>query len=54
MLLNETKPTLYFSCQQNIVHWCLTEAGAYKSVRQPEQQVKEVVFMTEKPGSGVR
>lgn len=54
MLLNEkAKPKLHVSGQKEC---CLlaSEVGAYKSVCQPEQQVEEVVFMTEKPGSGVR
>lgn len=54
MLLNDRKPKLHLLGQQNIVHGCLTEVGAYESVCQPKQQVEEVVFMTEKPGSAVR
>lgn len=54
MLLNEkAKPKLHVSDQKEYCLW-VSEVGAYKSVCQPEQQVEEVVFMTEKPGSGVR
>lgn len=49
-----TEYDLFSEDTENKANVGLIEVGAYQSVCQPEQQVEEVVFVSEKPGSGVR